>query len=118
MSSATKKNQLRLIVIPVELKVEPYEAFYNGSHDLKKLNELTGNGGIESYPLQNDYSIALYVNEHGMLDNLPINQHMKRHFGVTVYGQAILTRVNDDDGEQVSVDNPVAEWVDIITKAI
>jgi len=105
MSSVSKNNVIRRLVIPsnefkavsvINTKVEMC---------LKAMQTAVG-GNIEAYPLKTN-KVVLYVNEEGVLEDLPINQHLL-DIGIIVHGDAVLAK-NDKKGEECDLPEEMNE---------
>lgn len=86
--------ELRRIIIQPSDK--PYSVTWlKDEDDTLHLMQQAVSGHIELYPLQqNKHKLDLYVNEEGLLLDLPVNKHLLKHLGVRIVGTAILARAD------------------------
>lgn len=89
-----RKPRIRVLVYPVGS--EPYETFLEPGDTLKGLQQLVG-GYIE--PVDVEEYLSVYVNEEGLLLDLPANRRVGRG---TLHGPMVLSRI-DREGETVSI---------------
>jgi hypothetical protein len=103
-----KMESIRILVIPINN--QPF--FLQIKNDFIEFQKQI-NGRYQSYRLKNnkiyeDKMLMLYINEEAILLQLKENQQIKKILNKVIYGQCLLS-VIDEDGQEIGFNDNITE---------